>query len=432
MKYFSLSNNSYQVSFKEALFTGLAPDGGLYFPSKVKPLKKSFIDNLKNMSKSEIAYHVISQFVGEDIDKKQLIEIIDHSINFDFPVKKLNEKISVLELFHGPTMAFKDVGARFTSRCISHLNKLEKRVTVLVATSGDTGAAVASGFHGVDGIDVFILYPKDKISKIQEKQISTYSGNIFPIQVEGSFDDCQRMVKEALVDKELVKKFNFTSANSINISRWIPQMLYYFFAYMQTEKLKDDVSFSIPSGNYGNLFSCLLSRKLGLPIKNIISANNINNPVENYILTGEYKPQPSKRTLSNAMDVGSPSNFVRVKELFESNLDKIRQVMYGYSFSDSETVDAIKELIDKYKYTCDPHGAIGYLGAKKHLLNNPQSQIIFLETAHHSKFNEEIKSLINKEFEMPNQLKILEGKVSNSVGVNDFNEFREYVKLTAS
>ena len=432
MKYFSLFNDSHQVSFKKALFSGLAPDGGLYFPTIVKPLKKSFIDNLKNMSKSEIAYHVISQFVGEDIDKKQLIEIIDHSINFDFPVKKLNEKISVLELFHGPTMAFKDVGARFTSRCISNLNKLEKKVTVLVATSGDTGAAVASGFHGVDGIDVFILYPKDKISKIQEKQISTYSGNIFPIQVEGSFDDCQRMVKEALVDKELVKKFNFTSANSINISRWIPQMLYYFFAYMQTEKLKDDVSFSIPSGNYGNLFSCLLSRKLGLPIKNIISANNINNPVENYILTGEYKPQPSKRTLSNAMDVGSPSNFVRVKELFESNLDKIRQVMYGYSFSDSETVDAIKELIDKYKYTCDPHGAIGYLGAKKHLLNNPQSQIIFLETAHHSKFNEEIKSLINKEFEMPNQLKILEGKVSNSVGVNDFNEFREYVKLTAS
>ncbi|MFL2996794.1 MAG: threonine synthase [Cytophagales bacterium] len=315
MKYFSLFNHSNQVTFKEALFRGLAPDGGLYFPTRVKPLKKSFIDNLKNLSKSEIAYNVISQFVGDDIGKKQLTEIIDHSINFDFPLKQLNENISVLELFHGPTMAFKDVGARFTSRCISHLNKLEKRVTVLVATSGDTGAAVASGFHGVDGIDVFILYPKNKISKIQEKQISTYSGNIFPIQVEGSFDDCQRMVKEALVDKDLVNKFNFTSANSINISRWIPQMLYYFFAYRQIEKGSAKVSFSIPSGNYGNLFSCLLSRKLGLPIKNIISANNINNPVEKYILTGKYKPQPSKRTLSNAMDVGSPSNFVRVKEL---------------------------------------------------------------------------------------------------------------------
>ena len=432
MKYFSLSNNSYQVSFKEALFTGLAPNGGLYFPSKVKPLKKSFLNNLKNLSKSEIAYHVISQFVGDEIDKKHLIEIIDHSINFDFPLKQLNENISVLELFHGPTMAFKDVGARFTSRCISHLNKLEKKVTVLVATSGDTGAAVASGFHGVDGIDVFILYPKDKISKIQEKQISTYSGNIFPVKVEGTFDDCQKMVKAALVDNELVKKFNFTSANSINISRWIPQMLYYFFAYMQTEKQKDDISFSIPSGNYGNLFSCLLSRKLGLPIKHIISANNINNPVEKYILTGEYKPQPSKRTLSNAMDVGSPSNFVRVKELFESNLDRIRKVMYGYSFSDSETSEAIKELIDKYEYTCDPHGAIGYLGAKKHLINNPQSQIIFLETAHHSKFHEETKSFINQEFEMPIQLKNIIGKESNSVGVNDFNEFREYVKLTAS
>ena len=367
MKYFSLFNDSYQVTFKEALFRGLAPDGGLYFPTRVKPLKKSFIDNLKNLGKSEIAYNVISQFVGDDIGKKELTKIIDHSINFDFPLKQLNENISVLELFHGPTMAFKDVGARFTSRCISYLNKLEKRVTVLVATSGDTGAAVASGFHGVDGIDVFILYPKNKISKIQEKQISTYSGNIYPVQVEGSFDDCQRMVKEALVDKDLVNKFNFTSANSINISRWIPQMLYYFFAYRQIEKEHAKVSFSIPSGNYGNLFSCLLSRKLGLPIKNIISANNINNPVEKYILTGKYKPQASKRTLSNAMDVGSPSNFVRVKELFDANLDKIRRVLYGYSFSDTETAEAIKELIDTYKYICDPHGAIGYLGAKKHL-----------------------------------------------------------------
>lgn len=430
MKYFSLFNHSHQVTFKEALFRGLAPDGGLYFPTRVKPLKKSFIDNLKNLSKSEIAYNVISQFVGDDIGKKELTEIIDHSINFDFPLKQLNENISVLELFHGPTMAFKDVGARFTSRCISHLNKLEKRVTVLVATSGDTGAAVASGFHGVDGIDVFILYPKNKISKIQEKQISTYSGNIFPIQVEGSFDDCQRMVKEALVDKDLVNKFNFTSANSINISRWIPQMLYYFFAYRQIQKGSEKVSFSIPSGNYGNLFSCLLSRKLGLPIKNIISANNINNPVEKYILTGKYKPQPSKRTLSNAMDVGSPSNFVRVKELFESNLDKISQVMYGYSFSDSETVDAIKELIDKYKYTCDPHGAIGYLGAKKHLINNPESEIIFLETAHHSKFHEEIKSFINQEFKIPIQLKNIIGKECNSVSIKDFKEFREYIELT--
>ena len=430
MKYFSLFNDSHQVTFKEALFRGLAPDGGLYFPTRVKPLKKSFIDNLKNLGKSEIAYNVISQFVGDDIGKKELTKIIDHSINFDFPLKQLNENISVLELFHGPTMAFKDVGARFTSRCISYLNKLEKRVTVLVATSGDTGAAVASGFHGVDGIDVFILYPKNKISKIQEKQISTYSGNIYPVQVEGSFDDCQRMVKEALVDKDLVNKFNFTSANSINISRWIPQMLYYFFAYRQIEKEHAKVSFSIPSGNYGNLFSCLLSRKLGLPIKNIISANNINNPVEKYILTGKYKPQPSKRTLSNAMDVGSPSNFVRVKELFDANLDKIRRVLYGYSFSDTETAEAIKELIDTYKYICDPHGAIGYLGAKKQLINNPESQIIFLETAHHSKFHEEIKSFINQEFEIPIQLKNIIKKQCNSVSINNFKEFREYIKLT--
>ena len=430
MKYFSLFNDSHQVTFKEALFRGLAPDGGLYFPTRVKPLKKSFIDNLKNLGKSEIAYNVISQFVGDDIGKKELTKIIDHSINFDFPLKQLNENISVLELFHGPTMAFKDVGARFTSRCISYLNKLEKRVTVLVATSGDTGAAVASGFHGVDGIDVFILYPKNKISKIQEKQISTYSGNIYPVQVEGSFDDCQRMVKEALVDKDLVNKFNFTSANSINISRWIPQMLYYFFAYRQIEKEHAKVSFSIPSGNYGNLFSCLLSRKLGLPIENIISANNINNPVEKYILTGKYKPQPSKRTLSNAMDVGSPSNFVRVKELFDANLDKIRRVLYGYSFSDIETAEAIKELTDTYKYICDPHGAIGYLGAKKHLINNPESQIIFLETAHHSKFHEETKSFINQEFEIPIQLKNIIKKQCNSVSINNFKEFREYIKLT--
>ena len=367
MYYYSLNNKNHKVNFKEALFNGLAPDRGLYFPQEIKSLKKSFISNLNDYDKIEISMEVISQFIGNQIDKQSLKKIIEHSIDFEFPLKKIDENISVLELFHGPSMAFKDVGARFTSRCLSHFIRkgYNKKVTVLVATSGDTGAAVASGFHKVEGIDVFILYPKNKISNIQEKQISTFSDNIFPIEVKGTFDDCQKIVKDALIDKDLTSNFNFTTANSINISRWIPQTLYYFFAYSQLPSDLEKSSFSIPSGNYGNLFSSLVSKELGLPIQNIISSNNINNPVERYFKSGVYTPMHSKETLSNAMDVGDPSNFKRVNEIFDLDLVKMKGTLHAFSFTDYQTMDTIKYLLKNFNYLCDPHGAISYLGAKK-------------------------------------------------------------------
>ena len=429
MNYFSLNNKNHKVNFKEALFNGLAPDRGLYFPQEIKPLKKSFISNLDDYDKIEISMGVISQFIGNQIDEESLKKIIEHSIDFEFPLKKIDENISVLELFHGPSMAFKDVGARFTSRCLSHFIRkgYDKKVTVLVATSGDTGAAVASGFHKVEGIDVFILYPKNKISNIQEKQISTFSDNIFPIEVVGTFDDCQEIVKDALTDKDLTSNFNFTTANSINISRWIPQTLYYFFAYSQLPSDIEKSSFSIPSGNYGNLFSAIVSKKLGLPIENIISSNNINNPVERYFQSGAFTPLHSKETLSNAMDVGDPSNFKRVNKIFDHDLDKMKEIIHAFSFTDYETEDAIKNLLKKNKYFCDPHGAIGYLGAKKYIDNNLGSHCIFLETAHFYKFYDEIKNIIGNEFNVPSQLESVLKKEKNSVEINGYNHFKEYI-----
>ena len=429
MYYYSLNNKNHKVNFKEALFNGLAPDRGLYFPQEIKSLKKSFISNLNDYDKIEISMEVISQFIGNQIDKQSLKKIIEHSIDFEFPLKKIDENISVLELFHGPSMAFKDVGARFTSRCLSHFIRkgYNKKVTVLVATSGDTGAAVASGFHKVEGIDVFILYPKNKISNIQEKQISTFSDNIFPIEVEGTFDDCQEIVKDALTDKDLTSNFNFTTANSINISRWIPQTLYYFFAYSQLPSDIEKSSFSIPSGNYGNLFSAIVSKKLGLPIENIISSNNINNPVERYFQSGVYTPLHSKETLSNAMDVGDPSNFKRVNKIFDHDLGKMKEIINVFSFTDYETEDAIKYLLKNFKYICDPHGAIGYLGAKKYIDNNLGSHCIFLETAHFYKFYDEIKNVIGNEFNVPSQLESVLKKEKNSVEINGYNHFKEYI-----
>jgi len=429
MNYFSLNNKNHKVNFKEALFNGLAPDRGLYFPQEIKSLKKSFISNLDDYDKIEISMEVISQFIGNQIDDESLKKIIEHSIDFEFPLKKIDENISALELFHGPSMAFKDVGARFTSRCLSHFIRkgYDKKVTVLVATSGDTGAAVASGFHKVEGIDVFILYPKNKISNIQEKQISTFSDNIFPIEVVGTFDDCQEIVKDALTDKDLTSNFNFTTANSINISRWIPQTLYYFFAYSQLPSDIEKSSFSIPSGNYGNLFSAIVSKKIGLPIENIISSNNINNPVERYFQSGAFTPLHSKETLSNAMDVGDPSNFKRVNKIFDHDLDKMKEIIHAFSFTDYETEDAIKNLLKKNKYFCDPHGAIGYLGAKKYIDNNLGSHCIFLETAHFYKFYDEIKNIIGNEFNVPSQLESVLKKEKNSVEINGYNHFKEYI-----
>ena len=428
MKYYSTRDKSTKVSFREAVLTGIPLDKGLYFPETIPSLETEFIEELSNLSNEEIAFECISKFSGKDIDEASLKRIVSETISFKFPCNKLSDDISVLELFHGPTMAFKDVGARFTSRVLSYFNlSSKKKITVLVATSGDTGAAVASGFYGVEGVDVFILFPKDRISKVQEKQITSLSGNIYPVEVNGSFDDCQRMVKEALADNDLRSKFNFTTANSINISRWIPQTLYYFFAYTQLPSDIEKSSFSIPSGNYGNLFSAIVSKKLGLPIENIISSSNINNPVERYFQSGVFTPLHSKETLSNAMDVGDPSNFKRVNKIFDYDLDKMKEIIHAFSFTDYETEDAIKNLLKKNKYFCDPHGAIGYLGAKKYIDNNLGSHCIFLETAHFYKFYDEIKTIIGNEFNVPSQLESILKKEKNSVEINGYNHFKEYI-----
>lgn len=421
------------MSFREAVLNGIPLDKGLYFPETIPSLETEFIEELSNLSNEEIAFECISKFTGKDIDEVSLKRIISETINFKFPCKKLSNDISVLELFHGPTMAFKDVGARFTSRVLSHFNISEKRKkTVLVATSGDTGAAVASGFHKVKGINVFILFPKGRISNVQEKQITSLSGNIYPIEVDGSFDDCQRMVKEAMTNNDLRSKFNFTTANSINISRWIPQILYYFFAYKQIKDNGKDIAVSIPSGNFGNIFSCLVAISMGLPFKKVIASNNLNDTFTKFIESNYYKPKKSVKTISSAMDVGDPSNFVRIEEYFLNDFNRIKKVIDAYSFSDEETKIAIADLNEKYNYICDPHGAVGYLGVKKHKTLNKDFNYIFLETAHFSKFMDEIMDCIKEPVGYPKKIEQLLSKDGVSHQIKTYLEFKNYINLIDS
>ncbi len=421
------------MSFREAVLNGIPLDKGLYFPETIPSLETEFIEELSNLSNEEIAFECISKFTGKDIDEVSLKRIISETINFKFPCKKLSNDISVLELFHGPTMAFKDVGARFTSRVLSHFNISEKRKkTVLVATSGDTGAAVASGFHKVKGINVFILFPKGRISKVQEKQITSLSDNIYPIELDGSFDDCQRMVKEAMTNNDLRSKFNFTTANSINISRWIPQILYYFFAYKQIKDNSKDIAVSIPSGNFGNIFSCLVAISMGLPFKKVIASNNLNDTFTKFIESNYYKPKKSVKTISSAMDVGDPSNFIRIEEYFLNDFNRIKKVIDAYSFSDEETKIAIADLNEKYNYICDPHGAVGYLGVKKHKTLNKDFNYIFLETAHFSKFMDEIMDCIKEPVGYPKKIEQLLSKDGVSHQIKTYLEFKNYINLIDS
>ncbi len=428
MKYYSTRDKSTKVSFREAVLTGIPLDKGLYFPETIPSLETEFIEELSNLSNEEIAFECISKFSGKDIDEASLKRIVSETINFKFPCHKLSDDISVLELFHGPTMAFKDVGARFTSRVLSYFNlSSKKKITVLVATSGDTGAAVASGFYGVEGVDVFILFPKDRISKVQEKQITSFSGNIYPVEVNGSFDDCQRMVKEALTDNDLRFKFNFTTANSINISRWIPQTLYYFFAYKQKTDNGKDIAVSIPSGNFGNLFSCLVAVGMGLPFQKVIASNNLNDTFTEFIESNIYKPKKSVKTISSAMDVGDPSNFIRVVEFFLNDYKKIKELINAYSFDDNETKNCIKVLSEKYNYISDPHGAVGYLGVQKHKEKNKDFNYIFLGTAHFSKFMDEIRDCIKEPVGYPKKIGQLLSKEGESHQIKTYLEFKNYI-----
>ncbi|PKP13120.1 MAG: threonine synthase [Bacteroidetes bacterium HGW-Bacteroidetes-3] len=428
MNFYSLNKIAPNVTFKDAVIKGLAPDKGLYFPEKIAPLSKEFLNNIENFSNAEIAYEVIKQFVADEIPEKELKKIIEETLNFDFPMVLIEENIAALELFHGPTMAFKDVGARFMARCLGYFNKEEKtaKVTVLVATSGDTGGAVASGFLGVKGVDVVILYPSGKVSNVQEKQLTTLGKNITALEVNGTFDDCQAMVKTAFLDTELIANKNLTSANSINVARWLPQMFYFFFAYKQLKNKQKNLIFSVPSGNFGNICAGLMAHKLGLPVKHFIAATNVNDIVPNYFETGIYTPKPSKQTISNAMDVGDPSNFVRILEIFENDDGKLKEVLSSYSFTDTETEQAMKEIKEKHHYIADPHGAVGYLGLKKYGIDS-NTQGVFLETAHPIKFLNVVETIIKETIDLPKQIKEVINKEKVSIKISTFDELKRFL-----
>ncbi|MDO6675653.1 threonine synthase [Tenacibaculum sp. 1_MG-2023] len=424
MNYYSLNHTSPNVNFEKAVVNGLAQDRGLYFPENITPLPKEFIDNIGEYSNEEIAYEAIKQFVGDEIPQGILQKIIKETINFEFPVVSIEENIGTLELFHGPTMAFKDVGARFMARCLGYFNRdKHQQVSVLVATSGDTGGAVANGFLGVKGVDVVILYPSGKVSDIQEKQLTTLGQNITALEVDGVFDDCQDMVKTAFLDAEINR--TLTSANSINIARWLPQMFYFFFAYKQVYKQHKEVVFSVPSGNFGNICAGIMAQKLGLPIKHFVASTNVNDTVPNYLASGEYHPKPSKATISNAMDVGNPSNFIRIQELFDNDLNTLKSVFSSFSFSDDETRDAMKNIYKNSSYIADPHGAVGYLGLKEYGLQNEFG--IFLETAHPVKFLDVVEEVLNVTVEIPPQIASVIDRKKEAIQISSYQDLKSFL-----
>ncbi|WP_339916671.1 threonine synthase [Yeosuana marina] len=428
MNYYSLNKQAPNTSFKDAVIKGLAPDKGLYFPESITPLPQSFFENIDDLSHSEIAFEAIKQFVSPEIPEDILKTIVEETLSFEFPVVKLSESISTLELFHGPTMAFKDVGARFMARCLGYFNKNNDReVTVLVATSGDTGGAVANGFLGVKGVNVVILYPSGKVSDIQEKQLTTLGHNIKALEVKGTFDDCQAMVKTAFLDTELTSKMQLTSANSINVARWLPQLFYFMFAYKQLHNKHRNIVFSVPSGNFGNICAGMMAQQLGLPIHHFIASNNANNVVTRYLISRLYEPKPSVQTISNAMDVGAPSNFIRIHEIYENNYEELRENLSSYSYSDDETREAMLEIFNNFKYVADPHGAVGYLGCKEYLEENPDSHCVFLETAHPTKFLDVVEDVIKEKQPLPEQIQSVMGKDKESFKISTYEELKSFL-----
>ncbi len=427
MQYYSLNNNAPKVVFSEAVIKGLAPDRGLYFPENITPLPKSFFENIENLDNVEIAYEAIKQFIGDEIPETKLREILTDVLSFDFPVVQIEENIGTLELFHGPTMAFKDVGARFMARCLGYFNRnSENHVTVLVATSGDTGGAVANGFLGVKGVDVVILYPTGKVSEIQEKQLTTLGHNITALEVDGVFDDCQEMVKTAFLDTSITDHKQLTSANSINIARWLPQLFYFLFAYKQVKNKGRDIVFSVPSGNFGNICAGIVAQKLGLPVKHFVASTNVNDTVVRYLKTSKYDPKPSKATISNAMDVGNPSNFIRIQKLFDHNFEELKNSFSAYSFDDYQTKKTMKKIYTETGYITDPHGAIGYLGLKEHDLNG-RDYGIFLETAHPVKFLDVVEHTLNTTVDIPSQIQKVINKEKRSIPIKGYKQLKEFL-----
>jgi threonine synthase len=428
MKYYSLNHNAPKVSFQEAVIQGLASDKGLYFPETITPLNATFFETIENLSNEEIAFEAIKQFVGDEIPEHVLKEIIAETLCFDFPVVEVEKGIYSLELFHGPTMAFKDVGARFMSRCLAYFNKdkAESKNTVLVATSGDTGGAVASGFLGVAGVEVVILYPSGKVSDIQEKQLTTLGQNIKALEVNGVFDDCQDMVKKAFLDETLAHK-NLTSANSINIARWLPQMFYFFFAYKALKNQNKPLVFSCPSGNFGNICAGIIAKKLGLPIEHFVASTNVNDTVPRFLESGKYDPKPSKATISNAMDVGNPSNFIRIQEMYQNDLKAFEKDFSSYSYTDEETLETMKQIYKTNGYIAEPHGAVGYLGLKKELQKHENAIGIFLETAHPIKFLDVVEPALGITLPIPEQIESVINEEKVSVKIKTYEELKSFL-----
>jgi threonine synthase len=418
MRFFSTNHQSPWVDFREATILGQAPDKGLYFPEHIPFNEPSYFQEIERFSNEEIAFRAIRPYTGDTIPEEVLFRIVSETVNFPIPLIRVTDSVYSLELFHGNTLAFKDIGARFMSRCLGYfVQDMNRKVTVLVATSGDTGGAVADGFFGIDGVQVVILYPKGKVSRVQEKQLTTYGGNIRAIAVNGTFDDCQRMVKEAFMDEELKKALFLTSANSINVARWLPQQFFYFFAWKQWAFKEVPPVISVPSGNVGNICAGLLARQSGLPIPHFIAACNANDVLARYMQSGKYEPRKAVATISNAMDVGDPSNFVRIRQLFSGNIDDLPSALSASSYSDSQTEAAIFELYKDHHYLADPHGAVGYLALRDFLQAHPGQKGIFLETAHPVKFFDVVEPIIDRTIDLPDQVKQIMNKEETAVGM---------------
>ena len=428
MRYYSTNKKSPVVSFKEATIQGQAPDNGLYFPELIPILPNGFIKKIKSLSKEEIAYTVIRPYVGDTIPGNVLKTIVTGTINFPIPLIAINDHISALELYHGPTLAFKDVGARFMSRCLGYfLKERNKEITVLVATSGDTGGAVANGFYGVEGVNVVILYPSGKVSMVQELQLTTLGKNITAIEVDGTFDDCQYLVKQAFKDVQLNKHLFLTSANSINVARWLPQQFYYFFAYQQWEHKIDPV-ISVPSGNFGNICAGVLSQFSGLPVKHFIAACNANDIIPQYLQTGNYQAGAPVPTISNAMDVGNPSNFIRILELFRHDFLSLKKTLTSVSITDKATIAVVKKVFANYNYLLDPHGAVAYSALENYLQKHAGDRGFILETAHPIKFYDVIEPIINQQISPPATVQAILNKQKISIQMAaDYNELKEFL-----
>ena len=428
MQFYSTNGQAPIATLEKAVVKGLAEDKGLYMPERIKPLPKEFFDNIENLSFQEIAYRVADAFFGEDVPAEDLKRIVYDTLAFDCPCVKVTDTIYSLELFHGPTLAFKDVGARFMARLLQYFLKKEGagQVNVLVATSGDTGSAVANGFLGVDGIHVYVLYPKGKVSPIQECQFTTLGQNITAVEVDGVFDDCQALVKNAFIDKELNEHMQLTSANSINVARFLPQAFYYFYAYAQMKKkgLANQFVVCVPSGNFGNICSALFGKRMGLPVKRFIAANNANDVFFKYLQTGKYEPKASVQTIANAMDVGDPSNFARVYELYGKNHKAICADISGATYTDEQIAETIKEVKAETGYVCDPHGACGYRALKEGLKEGEVG--VFLETAHPAKFKDTVDRILGGDIEIPAKLQAFMKGTKQSVPMSkDFADFKQ-------